>query len=209
LTRFMYKQLLGKKLLGIMSLVFALSVMAVPFMASASNANRVFYMPDQTTFNPAAAWGGDIANGGGNGINKLTILGTAQGGTVDFIVRNNNESGKTGSTLFEVRKGPGNNDLSGGVTLANNAAYADGGQTTLVTFSGKGVDAPLYVRVSLPPCAEGGTFRIQAHPGGTLHQGNGPGVVVFLACGQTPPPTCYDYNGNPIDCPASAMIGRD
>jgi len=162
-------------------------------------------MPDQSSFNPAGAWGGDIANGGGNGINKLTILGTAEGGTVDFIVRNNNESGRTGTTLFEVRKGPGNNDLSGGVTLANNPDYADGGQTTLVTFSGKGLDAPLYVRVSLPPCAEGGTFRIQAHPGGTVHQGNGPGVVVFLACGQTPPPTCYDYNGNPVVCPTAAI----
>jgi hypothetical protein len=195
---------LSKKILGFLSLALLLSIVTVPFIASAAGpGNRVYYSPDASSFNPAAAYGGQIANGGGNGINKLTILGTPDGGYVDFIVRNNNDRAN-GKTLFEVRKGPGNVDLSSNVLLANNSDYNGAGQTTLVTFASANADAPLYVRVLTPPCAQGGTFRIQAHPGGTVHQGNGPGVVVHLECGQAPPPVCYDYNGNPIPCPTAA-----
>jgi len=181
--------------------------MTVPLIAAAAGVgkgNRVYYSPDALSFNPLGSYGGQIANGGGTGINKLTILGAPEGGYVDFIVRNNNDRAN-GKTLFQVRKGPGNVYLSSNVVLANNAAYDGGGQTTLVTFASANADAPLYVRVLTPPCAQGGTFRIQAHPGGTVHQGNGPGVVVFLACGQAPPPTCYDYNGNPVVCPNAAI----
>lgn len=201
-----------KAVLALASSLMLIAILAVPFVASASSANRVFYMPDGGSFVPTGSFGGDIAEGGGNGINKLTINAGSVGYYVYFTIHNNNQSGTSGTTYFETRKGPGNNDLSGNVALSATAgSFTDGVNSTNLTFNGT-ADAPLYVRVYVPPCGSGGTFRIQAHPGGSAHQGNGPGVVAYINCnGYTPPtptptatPTpaqvCYDYYGNPIPC---------
>lgn len=194
-----------------------LAMVMVPSIAAASQANRVFYTPVASSFMPAGSFGGMIAEGDGKGINKLTINAGPQGYDVYFTINNTNESEKPGTTFFETRKGPGNNDLSGAVALsAVPGQFTNGVNTATLTFNGS-LGVPLYVRVHIPPCGSDGTFRIQAHPGGTAKQGNGPGVVAYVKCNgyvppaPTPTPTpgggggtaepCYDYYGNPYKCP--------
>jgi len=177
----------------------------VPSIVSASQANRVFYTPVQSSFVPQGSFGSMIAEGYGKGINKLTVNAGPQAYDLFFTINNTNESQKPGTTFFETRKGPGNNDLSSFVALsAVPGQFTEGVNTTTLNFNGS-AGVPLYVRVHVPPCGSDGTFRIQAHPGGTDKQGNGPGVVVFVNCNGYVPPvigggTCYDYYGNPYKC---------
>ncbi|HEX2914713.1 MAG TPA: hypothetical protein VH186_28185 [Chloroflexia bacterium] len=185
-----HKRKLSLRLIGALSALLMVAMVAVPIIALASNANRVFYMPDQSTFSPSSAWGGDIPEGGGNGINKLTLTGDTSAYWVTFVVRNNNESGRTGTTFFETRKGPGNVDLSPYVQLSATSDFSGASNTVVIPFNGTN-DSPLYVRAYVPACPSDGSFRIQAHPGGTTNQGNGPGVVVNIDCSKiaTPTPT--------------------
>ncbi len=188
--------------------VLLMAFLVVPSFVSASNANRVFYTPLPESFMPTGSYGNMIPEGYGKGINKLFINAGPQDYDVYFTINNTNESGRSGTTFFETRKGPGNVDLSPNVALSATPGFADNATNTLtMDFTGK-VGNPLYVRVHIPACGSDGTFRIQAHPGGTAHQGNGPGVVVFVNCNgyvppapPTPATTCFDYYGNPIACP--------
>lgn len=161
------------------ALLLLLAIMIAPLSALADG-NRVYYTPDSNSFTPGSLV--DItAEGHGNGINKVTVNASPDSGYYLNFTINNNNNGTDGTTFFETRKGPGNNDLSPNVTFLNGDAN---GNTTYLTFPNDSSDVPLYVQVYIPPCneSEGGTFRIQAHPGGSAHQGNGPGVVVSVNC---------------------------
>lgn len=190
--------------LGLALLLAVIAILALPF-ATKADGNRVYYSPDPNSFTPSGAFGSLIPEGYGNGINKLTINAGPQPYTVTFVINNNN-NGTKGTTFFETRKGPGNNDLSDKVKLSSTPDFSNATNSTYLTFANGSSDALLYVQVQIPACSsdkDSGTFRIQAHPGGTAHQGNGPGVVVFLDCnGYIPPPTiCHDTYDNPIVCP--------
>jgi hypothetical protein len=184
-------------------------VTATPTYGVLTNAqgNRVNYAPVPSSFSPAGSFGGDIPEGGGTGINKLTINAGPVGYYVYFTINNNNAAGVSGTTTFDTRQGAGAPDLSGNVSLsAVPGQFTTGQNTASLTFNGS-VGVPLYVRVWIPPCGTGGSFRIQAHPGGTGNQGNGPGVTTTINCNgyvpdTTPPATCYDYYGQPYTCPA-------
>jgi hypothetical protein len=187
------------------ALLAIIAILSVPLLTRAAG-NRVYYSPDPDSFSPAGSFGSMIAEGNGNGINKLTLNAGPEAYTVTFTINNNN-NGTKGTTFFETRKGPGNNDLSGQVKLSPSPDFSDATNSTYLNFADESNDAPLYVQVEVPACSAsqaGGTFRIQAHPGGTAHQGNGPGVVVSVDCnGYTPPPTiCYDQYNNVVICPA-------
>lgn len=202
------KKILGSGLaFSLASLAALVALIALPLLTMASG-NRVYYTPIESSFTPEGSFGGMVAEGYGKGINKLTINAGAAPYTVTFTINNTN-NGTKGTTYFETRKGPGNNDLSPNVKLSSSNDFTNATNTTFLTFNDTSTDANLYVQVQVPPCTSGnvGTFRIQAHPSGTAHQGNGPGVVVFVNCtgytvpDETPPPsTCYDYWGNPIAC---------
>lgn len=191
------------------ALVALVALLAVPVLTRADG-NRVYYTPIQSSFLPADAFGGMVAEGYGKGINKLTINAGPQEYTVNFTINNTN-NGTEGTTYFETRKGPGSNDLSSNVKLSSSGDFTSATNSTFLSFPNTSTDVPLYVQVDVPPCSSGtvGTFRIQAHPSNlsTAHQGNGPGVVVYINCtGYTPPPetpppaTCYDYYKQPIAC---------
>jgi hypothetical protein len=202
------RKFLGLRIIfGLTSLAALVALLSVPLLTRADG-NRVYYTPLESSFVPASAFGGMIAEGYGKGINKLTINAGPAAYTVNFTINNTN-NGTKGTTYFETRKGPGNNDLSPNVKLSSTSDFTNATNTTFLDFTDTSTDANLYVQVDVPPCTSGtvGTFRIQAHPGGTGHQGNGPGVVVYVNCTgfipptQTPPPaTCVDYWGYPIAC---------
>lgn len=191
--------------MGLSSFAILAVLFTVPLMASASSANRVFYTVVDSSFSPAGSEQSDIPEGYGKGINKLTINAGPVGYDVYFTINNTNESGTSGSTYFETRKGPGGNDLSGNVQLSSVAnQFAGTTNSTTLNFPGsEGV--PLYVHVYVPPCGSDGSFRIQAHPGGSANQGNASGVMVFVNCNGYVPPTptttyCYYSYGQGYIC---------
>lgn len=210
------RKFLGSRLIfGLTSLAALVALLSVPLLTRADG-NRVYYTPLPSSFVPANAFGGMIPEGYGNGINKLRINAGPAPSIVNFTINNNN-NGSSGTTFFETRKGPGNNDLSSKVKLSATLTsdgkpdFTGATNTTYLTFPDDSTDAPLYVQVEVPPCTSGVdyTFRIQAHPGGTADVGNGPGVVVFVSCTGSkvpggPLPICYsEYSGNfyVVDCP--------
>ena len=200
------KKLWGFGLAFSMASVLALvALLAVPLLTMASG-NRIYYTPVESSFTPAGSFGSMTAEGYGKGINKLVINAGPTAYTVNFTINNTN-NGTIGTTYYQTRKGPGNNDLSPNVKLSPDGDFTNATNYPSLNFTDATTDVNLYVQVEVPPCTSGnvGTFRIQAHPGGTANQGNG--VVVYINCTgytvpeETPPPgTCYDYYGNPIVC---------
>lgn len=188
---------------GGLALLLMLSLLLVPGIVAASNANRVFYAPDPASFVPEGSFGSMVAEGYGKGINKLTVNAGPEAYDLFFTINNTNQSGRAGTTFFETRKGPGNNDLSSFVALSATPDFAENATNTVTMDFPGSAGAPLYVRVHVPACGSDGTFRIQAHPGGTDKQGNGPGVVVYVNCNgfvpapppPPPPPPTICYSG--------------
>jgi hypothetical protein len=182
------KRFLGFKVMhGVASLLLLVAITALPVVATAAG-NRVYYTPVESSFSPYGSLEKIVPEGYGKGINKVTVNASPYTGyTLNFTINNNN-NGTSGTTFFETRKGPGNNDLSPGVLLSPTGDFYGNpglGNTTFLTFPDNSTDVPLYVQVEIPACPDGkstGTFRIQAHPGGEARQGNGPGVVVFVNC---------------------------
>jgi hypothetical protein len=199
-----HKRIIGYRIgLGMAALLAIVAILSVPLLTRAAG-NRVYYSPDPDSFSPAGSFGSMIAEGSGTGINKLTLNAGPEAYTVTFTINSNN-NGTKGTTFFETRKGPTDNDLSGQVKLAPSPDFSEATNTTYLNFTDESNQAPIYVQVEVPACSAGqvgGTFRIQAHPGGTAAQGNGPGVVVYLDCnGYTPPPkVCYDQYGQVVMC---------
>ena len=168
---------------------------ATPTMFT-SNGNRVGYNPDPTSFLPIGSYGSDIAEGGGAGINKLTINAGPQAYYVFFTVKNTNDSSVWGqqNVGIDVRDQGSGNMVSGGyVSISLTPQLFVNGNTQVISSYGSGPnpsDVPVYVRMLVPPCpgSDKAVVRLQAHPDVHGHPGNGPGVMIEINCnGYTPP----------------------
>ena len=162
-----------------------------------SNGNRVGYNPDPTSFIPVGSFGGDIAEGGGAGINKLTINAGPQAYYVFFTVKNTNDSSVWGqqNVGIDVRDQGSGNLVSGGyVSISLTPQQFVNGNTQVISSYGSGPnpsDVPVYVRMLVPPCpgSDKSVVRLQAHPDVHGHPGNGPGVMIEINCNGYIPPT--------------------